>query len=169
MSDSPGPGPGHYSLLMLSHLHLPQAPGRHPQPGDRSPSRRSPTLHHSRCAPPPHPNSSFACSAPPASHLSALVIALSLSMKLKGSFGTLESQVPQGSIYPTGTRFHIPDFSLISGSPGDKASTRSRGPATRVTCHGNQDSLRLVPAKPQEERVGRKDLGFNTHEELWYN
>jgi len=40
----------------------------------------------------------------------------------------LESQVPQGSIYPTGTRFHIPDFSLISGSPGDKASTRSRAP-----------------------------------------
>ena len=56
-------------------------------------------------------------------------------------------QVPQGSIYPTGTRFHIPDFSLISGSPGNKASTRSRGPVTRVTCHGNQDSLRLVPAR----------------------
>jgi len=54
---------------------------------------------------------------------------------------------PQGSIYPTGTRFHIPDFSLISGSPGDKASTRSRGPVTRVTCHGNQDSLRLVLAR----------------------
>jgi len=65
----------------------------------------------------------------------------------KGSFETLESQVPQGSIYPTGTRSHIPDFSLISGSPGDKASTRSRGPATRVTCHGNQDSLRLVLAR----------------------
>ena len=32
------------------------------------------------------------------------------------------------------------NFSLISGSPGDKASTRSRGPAARVTCHGNQDS-----------------------------
>ena len=42
----------------------------------------------------------------------------------------MESQVPQGSIYPTGTRFHIPDFSLISGSLG--ASPRSRGPATRV-------------------------------------
>ena len=65
----------------------------------------------------------------------------------KGSFGTLESQVPQGSIYPTGTRFHIPDFSLISGSPGDKASTRSRGPVTRVTCHGNQNSPRLVPTR----------------------
>jgi len=55
------------------------------------------------------------------------------------------------SIYPgptsTGTRFHIPDFSLISGSSGDKASTRSRGPAARVTCHGNQDSLRLVLAR----------------------
>ena len=40
---------------------------------------------------------------------------------------TGKPQVPQGSIevqvYPTGTRFHIPDFSLISGSPGDKAST----------------------------------------------
>ena len=31
---------------------------------NRSQSSRSPTLHHSRCAPPPHPNSSFACSAP---------------------------------------------------------------------------------------------------------
>ena len=61
-------------------------------------------------------------------------------VSIPGSFGTLKSQVPQGSIYPTGTRFHIPDFSLISGSPGDKASTRSRGPVTRVTCHGNQDS-----------------------------
>ena len=48
-----------------------------------------------------------------------------LPRSCKGSFGTLESQVPQGSIYPTGTRFHIPDFSLISGSPGDKASTWS--------------------------------------------
>jgi len=56
-------------------------------------------------------------------------------------------RVPAGSIYPTGTRFHIPDFSLISGSLGDKASTRSRGPVTRVTCHGNQDSLRLVLAR----------------------
>jgi hypothetical protein len=46
----------------------------------------------------------------------------------------------KGSIYPTGTRSHIPDFSLISGSSGDKVSTRSRGPAARVTCHGNQDS-----------------------------
>jgi hypothetical protein len=33
-----------------------------------------------------------------------------------------------------------PGISLISGSPGDKASTRSRGPVTRVTCQGNQDS-----------------------------
>jgi len=77
--------------------------------------------------------------------LVCLMYALSLAPKLwslKGSFRTLESQVPRGSIYPTGTRFHIPDFSLISGSPGDKASTRSRGPAARVTCHGhgNQDS-----------------------------
>ena len=67
-------------------------------------------------------------------------------------------------LYPTagtGTRFHhdTPDFSLTSGSPGDKASTRSRGPATRVTCQGNQDSLRLSlhgqsPAGPNE--TGRK-------------
>ena len=56
----------------------------------------------------------------------------------KGPSGTLKSQALQGSIYPTGTRFHIPDFSLISGSPGDKASTWSRGPVTRVTCQGNQ-------------------------------
>ena len=64
---------------------------------------------------------------------------------LKGSFGTLESQVPQGSIYPIGTRFrvHISDFSLTSGSPGDKASTRSRGPVPRVTCQGNQGSPSL--------------------------
>ena len=65
-----------------------------------------------RCAfpfPPPH-------SLPLHAHseLDVLVPALSLSPKLKGSFGTLESQVPQGSIYPIGTRFHIPDFSLIS-------------------------------------------------------
>ena len=58
---------------------------------------------------------------------------LSPSMKLKGSFGTLESQVPQGSIYPiqVGTRFHIPDFSLISDSPGDKASTPETPPCLR--------------------------------------
>ena len=114
---------------------------------NRSPSPRSPTLHHSRCAPPPHPNSSFACSAPPAYDLSALVPALLLSPKLKRFLRDLEITGPPGNIYPTGTRFHIPDFSLISGSPGDKASTRSRGPVTRVTCQGNQDSLRLVPAR----------------------
>ena len=51
---------------------------------------------------------------------------------------------PPGEHYPTWARFHIPDFSLISG---DKASTRSRRPVTRVTCHGNQDSLRLVLAR----------------------
>ena len=34
-------------------------------------------------------------------------------------------------------------INLISPS----AITRSRGPVTRVTCHGNQDSLRLVPAR----------------------
>ena len=69
----------------------------------------------------------FLCSAPPAGDLSALVIVLSLSPKLKRSLRDLESQALQGSIYPTGTRFHIPDFSLISGSPGDKASTRCNG------------------------------------------
>ena len=50
----------------------------------------------------------------------------------KGSFGTLESQVPQGSIYPTGTRFHIPDFSLTSGSPGDQVSTPLTSPEALV-------------------------------------
>ena len=30
---------------------------------------------------------------------------------------------------------------MISGSPGDKASTRSRGPVSRVTCHGNKTPL----------------------------
>ena len=90
---------------------------------------------------------SFSVHAPTCLHCQTQI---PLSPKqIKGSFATLESQVPQGSIYPTGTRFHIPDFSLISGrtSPGDKATTRSRGPVTRVTCHGNQDSLRLVTAR----------------------
>ena len=69
--------------------------------------------------------------APPACHLSVLVHALSLASVpklclLQGSLGTLESQVPQGSIYPTGTRFHIPDSSLVSGNPGDKASTHAK-------------------------------------------
>ena len=58
-----------------------------------------------------------------------------------------------GGAYHTGGRFHIPDLSLISGSPSDKASTRSRGPVTRVTCQGNQDSLRLVPARAVACRV----------------
>ena len=30
---------------------------------------------------------------------------------------------PEAAVNPIGTRFHISDFSLISGSPGDKAST----------------------------------------------
>ena len=86
---------------------------------------------------------SFSVHAPTCLHCQTQI---PLSPKqIKGSFATLESQVPQGSIYPTGTRFHIPDFSLISGSLG--ASPRSRGPATRVTCQGNQDSLRLVLAR----------------------
>ena len=88
---------------------------------------------------------SFSVHAPTCLHCQTQI---PLSPKqIKGSFATLESQVPQGSIYPTGTRFHIPDFSLISGSSGDKASTWSRGPVTRVTCQGNQDSLRLVLAR----------------------
>jgi hypothetical protein len=37
-----------------------------------------------------------------------------------------------GSIYPTGTRFHIPDFSLISGSPGDQATTPLSSPEALV-------------------------------------
>ena len=137
-----------YSIpLHPSSLHLPQAPGRHPQPLHISLSPYTAPFP-VRSTSPPH---LFLCMLRPM-RLACLMPALSLppklwSRKLKGSFGTLESQVPQGSIYPIGTRFHIPDFSLISGSPGDKASTRSRGPVTRVTCHGNQDSLRLVPAR----------------------
>ena len=118
---------------------------------NRSPSPRPSTLHHSRCAQPPLPTFSFACCAPPACDLSDLMPALSLSPKLWSLKRSLRDlgipRSPKGSIYPTGTRFHILDFSLISGSPGDKASTRSRGPATRVTCQGNQDSLRLVLAR----------------------
>ena len=135
--------------ICVSPLTTPTPPSgtRQTDTHNRSPSPRSPTLHHSRCAPPPHPTSSFACSAPPACDLFALVLVCLLYRSCKGSFGTLESQVPQGSIYPTGTRFHTPDLSLISGSPGDQASTRSQGPVTRVACQGNQDSLRLVLAR----------------------
>ena len=149
------------NLPDFSHFHTYTSLRHQADTHHRSQSPRSPTLHQSRCAPPPHPTSSFACSAPPACILSALVPVLSHSMKLKGSFGTLESQVPQGSIYPTGTRFHIPDFSLISGSPGDKASTRSRAPVTRITCQGNQDSLRLVPARAVA--CGPNETGGKAH------
>ena len=46
---------------------------------------RSPTLHHSRCAPPPHPNPSFACSTPlaPACDLFVLVLVLPSPSKLQ--------------------------------------------------------------------------------------
>ena len=114
---------------------------------NRSPSPRSPTLHHTRCAPPPHSTSSFACSAPPACDLPALVPALSSSPKLKRPLWDLEIAGPPGENSPTGTRFHIPDFSLISGSPGDKASTRSRGPVTRVTVKVTKTPPRLVPTR----------------------
>ena len=90
----------------------------------------------------------FLCMLP---HLRTRIVRLvpalfTLPRSCKGPSGTLRSQV-QGSIYSTGTRFHLPDFSLISGSPGYKASTRSWGPVLRVTCHGNQDSPRLVPTR----------------------
>ena len=71
--------------------------------------------------------------------------ALSSSLKLKRflrDLGIAGITGPSGAFTLLG-----PDFSLISGSPGDKVSTRSRGPVTRVTCLGNQDSLRLVPAR----------------------
>ena len=38
-------------------------------------------------------------------------------------------------------------YMFITIGPMKKLCTRSRGPATRVTCHGNQDSLRLVLAR----------------------
>ena len=80
---------------------------------------------------------------------------LSPSMKLKGSFGTLESQVPQGSIYPIGTRFHIPDFSLISDSPGDKAST----PETPHLSARRKGALPKVrsPGQPERERERERE------------
>ena len=56
--------------------------------------------------------------AAPACNLPALVPALSFSPKLKRFLRDLGITGPSGDIYPTGTRFHIPDFSLISGSPG---------------------------------------------------
>ena len=73
---------------------------------NRSPSPRSPTLHHSRCAPPPLPNSFFACSAPPAGDLPALVIVLSLSPKLKRPLWDLEIAGPPGE--------HLPYWAQIS-------------------------------------------------------
>jgi hypothetical protein len=123
-----------------------QAPGSHPQPFPISSFPYTTPFPVRYQSPPPHPNSSFACSAPPACDLPALVPALSFFPEAeKVPSGPWNHRSLQGSIYPTGTRFHIPDFSLISGSPGDKASTVP-GPVTRVTCLGNQDSLRLVPA-----------------------
>ena len=63
----------------------------------------------------------------------------------------MESQVPQGSIYPIGTRFHIPDFSLIYGSPGDKASTPLPAPPCSRGQHpplSTQVSLRETGSEP---------------------
>ena len=99
---------------------------------NRSPSPRPSTLYHSRCAQPPLPTFSFACCAPPACDLSDLMPALSLSPKLWSLKRSLRDlgipRSPTGSIYPTGTRFHIPDLSLISGSlelqPGPGAPSR---------------------------------------------
>jgi hypothetical protein len=84
---------------------------------------------------------------------------LSPSMKLKGSFGTLESQVPQGSIYPIGTRFHIPDFSLISDSPGDKAST----PETPHLSARRKGALPKVRSPGQPERERESFIRNNLH------
>jgi hypothetical protein len=74
---------------------------RHQQtPTTVSSSPRSPTLHHSRCAPPPLPNPSFACSTPPACDLSASVPALSPSMKLKRFLRDLGITSPPGEHLP---------------------------------------------------------------------
>ena len=102
-----------------------------------------------RCAfpfPPPH-------SLPLHAHseLDVLMPVLSPSTKLwslKRLLRDLGITGPRGAFTLLGLdSISRPDFSLIYGSPGDKASTRSRGPATRVTCQGNQDSLRLVLAR----------------------
>ena len=66
----------------------------------------SPTLHHSRCAPPPHPNPFFACSTTPACDLFALVSALSFSTKLKRFLRDLEIAGPPGE--------HLPYWDQIS-------------------------------------------------------
>jgi len=85
-----------------------------------------------------HPTSSFAC-CPTGTRLACLGVFIV-------PFPTLIRDLEitgQGKLYPTGTRFPKPDFSLISGSTGLKASTRSRGPVPRVTCQGNQGSPSL--------------------------
>jgi len=60
-----------------------QAPGSHPQPFPISSFPYTTPFPVRYQSPPPHPNSSFACSAPPACDLPALVPALSFSPKLK--------------------------------------------------------------------------------------
>ena len=54
------------------------------------------------------------------------------------------SVVLQGSIYPTGTRFHIPDLSLISGSLDDKASVFNLVPGPRYA--GNLSRKPRLPS-----------------------
>ena len=76
------------------------------------------------------------------------------------SFCTANPGIPGINFMSTWNQFHVkinirlftlpeasgrkvlsdPGITGPPGVPGDKASTRSRGPATRVTCHGNQDS-----------------------------
>jgi len=114
------------------------------------PKTRSLTVRRTRCAPPPTPHSFFACSAPPAGHskfvcLGACIVTSTEAEKVPS--GPWNHRSPRGAFTLLGPDFMLPHFSLISGSSGDKASTRSRGPVTRVTCQGNQHSLRLVPAR----------------------
>ena len=89
-----GPGKGHTISWHQADTH------------NRSPSPRFPTLHHSRCAPPPHPTSSFACSASPACDLFTLVPVLSLQPKLKRPLWDLEIAGPPGE--------HLPYWDQIS-------------------------------------------------------
>ena len=127
---------------ILSFLSYTPPAGTRPTPTTVPILPVSPTLHHSRCAPPPHPTSSFACSVP--LHTTCLpdVCSVTSTEALvfeKAPLRPWNHRSPRGAITLLGPD-PIPDFSLISGSPGDKASTRSGGPVARVTCHGNQDS-----------------------------
>ena len=75
----------------LAHTFL-----SHRHQADNHIRSRSPlplTLHHSRCAPPPSPNSFFACCP---TRMRTVCLGAALYRSCEGPFGTLKSQVPQG-------------------------------------------------------------------------